>query len=55
MPIYELLGEDGIVVRLTFFLEKDDYYGGEHFSDRVCLTGQFYANGRIPCGSIPIK
>jgi hypothetical protein len=35
MPIYELLGEDGIVVRLTFFLEKDDYYCCEHFSDRV--------------------
>ena len=30
MPIYEY--------RLTFFLEKDDYYCGEHFSDRLYLT-----------------
>jgi hypothetical protein len=40
MPIYIYRREEcrfGIV-GLTFFLEKDDYYGCEHFSNRVCLT-----------------
>ena len=55
MPIFEVLDEDGIVVQLTFLLKKDDYYGGEHCRDRVCLAGQIYVNRRIPCGSIPIK
>ena len=41
MPIYIYRREEcrfGIV-GLTFFLEKDDYYCGEHVSARVCLTG----------------
>jgi hypothetical protein len=30
MPIYQYQFHNAIVARLTFLLEKDDYYGGEH-------------------------
>jgi hypothetical protein len=57
MPIYIYRCEKCVCCFkwLTFFLEKDDYYGDGHFSDRVCLTGQFNATRRMRCGSIPIK